>query len=139
MSILGILEVKKGVKKMNLTELSKEIHENAKDKGFYNGKRNFGELLMLCVTELADAMQADRKGRDYPNQNLDAYEFDDIDENIFMHVYESCIKDTIPQELAGALIRILDLCAYLEIDIQKFIDLEMRYNKLRPHKHGRKY
>jgi len=127
---------------MNLTELSKQIHETAKSKGFYEKERNFGELLMLCVTELAEAMQADRKcdSLEIPMAAASSEACTGNDcPNLFRAKYESHIKDTIPQELAGAIIRILDLCAYLDIDIQKFVELEMRYNKLRPPKHGQKY
>ena len=46
-----------------INELSQEIHKNAKDKGFYdNVEKNTGELLMLAVSELSEAFEADRKG-----------------------------------------------------------------------------
>jgi len=125
----------------DLTELSKEIHETMKSKGFYDKPRCLGKSLMLCVTELAEAMQADREGS--VNPEVEEFEAWVTSQELkgpgWALCYEQEIKDTLPQELAGAIVRILDLCAYLEIDIQKFVDLEMKYNKLRPHKHGKKY
>ena len=39
---------------MNLTELSKEIHQDNKEKGFWDEERNIGEMLMLIVSELGE-------------------------------------------------------------------------------------
>lgn len=39
-----------------LNELRDEIHEIAKSKGFWDKPRETGTLLMLCVSELAEAM-----------------------------------------------------------------------------------
>jgi hypothetical protein len=126
---------------MNLTELSIEHHEQMEESGFYDNDRNLGELLMLCVTELAEAMQADRRNK--INPDLGEFETWADHSNLkaggWAHCYENTIKDYLPQELAGAILRILDICAYLEIDIQKFVDLEREYLKLRKKKHGKKY
>lgn len=124
---------------MNLTELSKIHHEQMKKAGFYDKPRNFGELLMLCVTELGEALQAHRKGQPMPIPEYFKKRIEGKTDKLYTEMYEAIIKDTVPQELVGALLRILDLCAYLKIDVQAFTDLEMGFNKLRPHKHGEKY
>jgi len=41
--------------------------------------------------------------------------------------------------LADIMIRVMDLAAFKGIDLEKHIDLKMKYNSLRPHKHGKKY
>ena len=46
-----------------LNELSEEIYQNNKEKGFWDNKRNVGEMLMLVTSELGEAMEAHRKGR----------------------------------------------------------------------------
>ena len=46
-----------------LNKLRDEVHENAKNKGFWDKERETGTLLMLCVSELAEAMEADMKDR----------------------------------------------------------------------------
>ena len=43
-----------------------------------------------------------------------------------------------PVELADCLIRILDTCAALNIDISEAVELKMQYNKTRPFRHGGK-
>lgn len=47
----------------NLNELSMEQHERMVEKGFYDGSKQIGTLLMLTVSELSEALEADRKGR----------------------------------------------------------------------------
>ena len=46
-----------------LNQLRDEIHANAKEKGFYDNPKEIGTLLMLVVSELAEALEADRAGR----------------------------------------------------------------------------
>ena len=50
---------------MNINELIKRAHENAVKKGFYpeGENKNIGELLMLIVSELGEALEAHRKNR----------------------------------------------------------------------------
>lgn len=43
---------------MELNELSKEIHNYAKKKGFWDIEREMGTLLMLVVSELSEAREA---------------------------------------------------------------------------------
>ena len=53
--------------------------------------------------------------------------------------FEMEVKSSFEDELADAIIRLLDLAGYKNIDIQKHIDLKLQYNKTRPHKHGKSY
>ena len=92
-----------------LRELTKLCHETAKEKGFWDEKRNIGEALMLIVTELAEAMEAHRH-QDHEN---------------------------FREEIADTFIRLFDLCGGLEIDIQKEIEKKSEKNKNRPYKHGK--
>jgi NTP pyrophosphatase (non-canonical NTP hydrolase) len=119
-----------------LNKLRDEIHENAKNKGFWDNQRETGTLLMLCVSELAEAMEADRNGL-YADLELiekDKEEFID-----FKWSFENSIKDTFEDELADAISRILDLCGAHGIDIEKHIELKMKYNATREKMHGKKY
>ena len=130
---------------MSMNELAKKIHENAQAQGFYDNPVETGTSLMLIVSELSEALEADRKNRrarlnsfqrkqDYRNPNSD------IPENrAFQAYFELYIKDTFEDEIADAIIRLLDLSAYLNIDIDKHIELKMKYNSLRHYKHNKKY
>ena len=101
-----------------------EIHKNAVQHGWYDGNsaKNFGELLMLVVTEVAEVMEEYRNGRlmkeTYVNKNG-----------------KMC---GIPSELADIVIRVMDICGYYEIDLEQAIAEKHEYNKSRPYKHGGK-
>lgn len=44
--------------------LAHEIHSTAKEKGFWDEERNTGEMLMLIISELAEALEEHRDGRE---------------------------------------------------------------------------
>lgn|SRR4030043_808927 len=67
------------------------------------------EKLMLIVTEVAEAMEAYREDN----------------------------TDNFSEELAGILIRLLDLCGGLGIDIDSAVKNKMMKNLQRPPKHGK--
>ena len=127
-----------------LNNAAKQIHADAKRKGFWDSERETGTLLMLCVSELAEALEADRKDR---YADLQAYEecekADDIlesDKEAYMvSSFQSLIKDTFEDELADTVIRILDLCGARGIDLEKHIDLKLKYNRTRERMHGKNY
>ena len=129
-----------------LNELAKQIHENAKSKGFYNGEKNTGELLCLIHSEVSEALEADRKNL-YTNvseiklKGLADKDFGTTfnDEAIFKDFFSTCVKNTFEDELADVVIRVLDMCAYRGIDIESHIKAKMRYNSSRQFMHGKSY
>lgn len=122
---------------MTLNNLAAQIHENNKAKGFYDDQKNIGEMLALIHSEVSEALECDRKGREC---QIIAAAFNDSKEDIlFKAGFEENIKDTFADELADIVIRVLDLAAFKEIDIDAHIKAKVRYNTLRPHKHGKKY
>ena len=135
---------------MEIQKLIKEAHETAKSKGFYDKcdeygiiKRNIGEMLMLIVSEVGEALESHRKDM-FSNKEIVRCCFEDIkcmelSDDACRPSFESCIKDTFEDEIADVFIRLFDLCGYLNIDIEKHIKLKMAYNKTRPIKHGKKY
>jgi NTP pyrophosphatase (non-canonical NTP hydrolase) len=74
--------------------------------------RNIGELLMLIVSELSEALEAHRKGI-FVNCDIDDYI--DFSKKYFIPWFEKHIKDTFEDEIADVFIRLFDLCGYLEI------------------------
>ena len=100
----------------NLRELIKACHKSARGKGFWDKERNVGEMLMLIVSELGEAIEAHRK-----------------------HRFGLCQKDTFEDEIADTFIRLCDLCGGLDIDVQTQILWKLRYNQKRPTLHGKKY
>ena len=97
------------IKNSNLRTYSSLCHRLAREKGFWDKRRNMGEMLMLIVTEIAEAMES------YRNRN----------------------EENFREEIADTFIRLFDLCGGLKIDIEKEILKKMKKNQLRPYKHGK--
>ncbi len=115
---------------MTINDLCATAHAAAVAKGFYERPRELPELLMLIVSELSEAMEADRR-----NHKCLVKITGDIEPKTF----EAFIKNTIPDEIADTFIRLADLCGYYGIDIESHIKAKMAYNETRPRMHGKKY
>lgn len=124
-----------------LNELANKAHAAAVEKGFYERKRDLPELAMLIITELSEAVEAERKGAKieaYRQKWACEYNVEDWDANIFAK-YDIDMRGTIEEEIADAIIRILDLCGYYGINIDAWVETKMKYNSMRPKKHGKVY
>lgn len=101
---------------MNLNDYAARVHEaNRKwwtdlDSGEYPIKRNVGELLMLAVSELAEAMEGHRK-------NL-------MDDKL-PH------RKMLEVEIVDCIIRLFDLGGGLQLDINGTFEEKMAYNATR--------
>lgn len=120
-----------------INELSKEIYQNNVEKGFYEDEKNIGEMLCLVHSEVSEALEADRKDK-YLTNNIFAVN-GWVSDSDFKYSFVENVKDTFEDELADIMIRVMDLAAFKNIDLEEHIAAKMRYNKLRPHKHGKKY
>lgn len=104
-------------------------------------KKNIGEMLALIHSEVSEALECDRKDR-YINWTLEVKTPDVTtvtEDNLFNDIFEEGYKDTFEDELADIMIRVMDLAHYKGIDLELAIKAKMRYNSLRPYKHGKKY
>jgi NTP pyrophosphatase (non-canonical NTP hydrolase) len=129
---------------MQISDLIKRAHDASIKKGFYpeGEKRNIGEILMLIVSELGEALEADRKFHHINIKLWDQVHVYDLDPSTnpqFAFDFETHVKDTFEDEIADAVIRIGDLCGYLGIDLESHIIAKMQYNETRPAKHGKAY
>lgn len=110
---------------LDLNSLAAAIHDWARDKGFWDHERLgpgtinrvavnnpsiIPEKLMLVVTEIAEAMEGFRDGD----------------------------EENVKEEIADSIIRLLDIAAYLDMDVRQEIAAKMVTNEGRPHMHGRK-
>ena len=121
----------------------------AKSKGFWDEKRNTGELLMLVVSELSEGLEALRKD-DYADQAVveslsHDLELDRTDEEFMLKAltwktaFEQGVKSSFEDEMADVAIRLFDLCGGLNIDLEKHIEMKMKYNSMRGYKHGKAF
>ena len=130
----------------NLNELSKQIYEGNKLRGFDVSKENIGQTLMLVVSELSEALEADRKNRKAQLNKFIGFsnmgfgkDYNSYLKEDAVPSFEQTIKDTFEDEIADSFIRLFDLCGGLGIDIEKHIELKLKYNSTRKFKHGKRY
>lgn len=116
-----------------LNRLSKEIHEWAKQKGHWDKERQLGTLLMLVVSELGKAVEADRKDNyakvhDTMKKEEHLNWWHDKDQKGETR-FSRLIKDTFEDEMADVFYRLFDLCGRLGIDLEWHMKQKMIYNK----------
>lgn len=111
---------------MNLNELRDEAYECAVAHGWHEEELSNEHWLWLIITELAEATEADRKGK---HANIDRFntgvelrmkEMEIHGDSLnydFIDLFECCIKGSVEEELADACIRLLDLSGLRNIDL----------------------
>lgn len=101
-----------------MNQLAREINDNAREKGFWSKERNNGEMLMLVVSELSECLEGLRQGNP-PSDKIPSF-------------------TSAGEELADAIIRILDIGEARGWRVPEAIIAKMAYNKTREHMHGGK-
>jgi NTP pyrophosphatase (non-canonical NTP hydrolase) len=112
---------------MNLNDIAYEAHNNSKKHGFWDGDYDMAKLpidviglkLALIHSEVSEALEDARKG------------------NMATLVGESGKPHGFPSELADIIVRVGDLAAALNIDLDREVRTKMAYNATRPRMHGK--
>ena len=128
------------MKNYGLNEIAHEVHQNAKDHGWYDGEdRGFPELIALMHSELSEALEEYRAAnRIRPGDPMPMLYYSGGG-YVATSQTRACTKpEGVAIELADCIIRILDTCAYMGIDIDEAIAIKHEYNKTRPYRHGEK-
>ncbi len=99
-------------------DLQKEIHDNAKEKGWWEKERNDGELLALIHSEISEALEGLRAGNP-------------PDDKVPQH-------SSAAVELADAIVRIMDMAQARGWDVAQALVDKVAYNKTRAYRHGGK-
>jgi NTP pyrophosphatase (non-canonical NTP hydrolase) len=99
--------------------LAADIHAAAKEKGFWDRERNDGEAIALIHSELSEALEALRRGNP-PSEKIPP----------FSHAEE---------ELADAVIRVMDYAAGRGFDVAGAMLAKIRHNESRPRMHGKQF
>lgn len=148
---------------MTINEMAEKAHQNAKSKGFYDdvemvlnelhpptsglkpmlyncARQAFiAQRLALIHSEVSEALEAARKGDIESVCHCTEAELSEMTDTEFASHYKEYFKDRFAAELAGTMIRLGDLAGWLGIDLEQAVELEMRYNSTRVHKHGKAY
>lgn len=122
----------------------------AEEKGWNQNlsERSFGDWCTLITSEISEAYEDYRNHRglneiyfeDELGKKYSLNEYHDLqrgwDYNAGpMPLFKPC---GIPIEIADAVIRILHLAEYAQFNLYNMIEMKMRYNEQRSHRHGGK-
>lgn len=108
---------------MDIIDMQREAHSNAVDHGFWSDEladRRPPELLMLIVSEAAEALEAFR------------------DDRMGLWFRDDGKPEGIGSELADIVIRVGDMAGALGIDLDAAVAGKMKWNRSRPYRHGGK-
>ena len=103
---------------MNLSELQREAHAIAKDHGWWDEERTFGDLIALVHSELSEALEAYR-------------DYGDTDAHWRWHDHdgkEVRRPEGVPFELADVVIRVADMAEWEGVELQSEIETLRREN-----------
>ena len=103
---------------MTIAQIQDTIHRTAVEHGWWESRRSTGEVLMLIVTELSEAMEAYRIGNP-ESEKIPGF-------------------TKMEEELADVIIRLLDFAGGMGLDIDGALRAKMAYNECRPYRHGGK-
>lgn len=105
---------------INLNELRDRAYKTACEHGFHDKELSNEHFFCLIISRLGKAVEADRKGKRADRQSFkSSYEDEEPHDDVnFKYCFEKYIKDTIPDELSDAVIRLLDLAGLRGISLE---------------------
>ncbi|MFW5847488.1 MAG: hypothetical protein ACOCVF_01025 [bacterium] len=128
-----------------LNNLTKKLHQFQVEAGFDNSDITL--RLMLTASEIFEAFEAYRKDK-FVNDKVKDFEWsiqnnpfpNDTEKHLdyWKEQFEKYIKDTMEDEIADAIIRLLGFCGENNVNIEWHILNKMKYNNLRGYKYGGK-
>lgn len=109
-----------------LNRYAKDCHQRAVAKGFWYKKHTYYHHLMLVISELSEAIEADRLGKwaKLDHDTIDTLQR--IEGAPYAQEFLRLVKDTVEDEITDAVIRLLDLlgCLLKGVDLtQEELDM----------------
>jgi len=113
---------------MNLNGLRDKAYKTACEHGFHDNELSNEHCLMLVITELSEAVEADRKGKRSDIAKFKEWQgnsialTEEIRKRRFKEDFEAYIKGSVEEELADACIRLLDFAGLRNINLDDWND-----------------
>lgn len=105
---------------MNLNEIRDKAYSCAVSHGWHEENLSNEHFLCLVISELMEAVEADRKEKHANQEQFDYYmSLKERSSDEFMYAFKHDIKDSVEDELADACIRLLDLAGLRSVDLGK--------------------
>ena len=117
---------------MNLNELRDKAYQCAVSHGWHEKDLSDEHFLCLVISELMEAVEADRKGKHSKIGMFKEWQGNSIPlteetrQERFKEDFEAYIKDSVEDELADACIRLLDLAGLRKADLGETNEDELR-------------
>lgn len=106
---------------MNLNELRDKAYQCAVAHGWHEENLSDEHFLCLVISELMEAVEADRKGMHANWKQFEYYmSLKERFDNDFIYAFKHEIKDSVEDELSDACIRLLDLAGLRGYDLDSF-------------------
>lgn len=127
---------------ITINELAKQIRFHNGVQGFVVDEKTLHQKLLLAVSEICEAQEELRDGHAIEKIYHAGTDKDNLPFSAKgnLNSFPFGVKpEGFSVEIADAIIRLLDICAAFEIDIEEVMLLKLNYNKTRPPKHGRQF
>ena len=128
-----------------MNKVAEAVHGNAVEHGWWEEDKALPEIIALCHSELSEALEEYRDGKPviycthciHPDRPFSEHNDRRCTECL---IRRGCIDkpEGIGVELADCMIRILDYCGRVGINIEDMIRIKHQYNKTRAYRHGGK-
>lgn len=107
------------MKNINLNELRDRAYQIAFDHGFHKEELSDEHFLMLVISELSEAVEADRidKRSKFSSFKYALNSQGTTTNWMYMKAFEAYIKDSVEDKLTDAVIRLLDLAGLRKISV----------------------
>lgn len=111
----------KTIEAINLNKLRDEAYQNAVEHGWHDEDLSDEHFLCLVISELMEAVQAERKGKRSDVAKFNEWQGNNIPFSEetrvrrFQEDFEDYIKDSVEDELSDVCIRMLDLAGLLGV------------------------
>ena len=111
------------ITKERISDLVSNSYRVARQHGFHDDYHSPAHYMMLVLSEIGEMVEADRK-----NRHADIACFKTYCTESWTTLFETCIKDTLEDEMADVVIRLCDFCGSLNVlPYTNYVMVDMSY------------